>query len=83
MISQTANDPANSPRGEPGKNRIESLREQLLPDSAFEEEIAEALACSRRTVQRFELPYDRVGQRRVYSISGSRTRLRRATLDAA
>jgi hypothetical protein len=36
--------------------RVERLREALLPGLAFEDEIAEALNCSRRTVQRLRCP---------------------------
>jgi hypothetical protein len=48
--------------------RVERLREALLPGLAFEDEIAEALNCSRRTVQRLRLPFVRVGMRRAYSL---------------
>jgi hypothetical protein len=57
--------------------RSERLRDELLPDQAFEEEIAAALACSRRTVQRLNLPYVKVGTRRIYIVSGSRDVLQR------
>ena len=57
--------------------RAERLRDELLPDQAFEEEIAAALACSRRTVQRLNLPYVKVGTRRIYIVSGSRDVLQR------
>jgi hypothetical protein len=58
-------------------SRAERLRDELLPDQAFEEEIAAALACSRRTVQRLNLPYVKVGTRRIYIVSGSRDVLQR------
>jgi hypothetical protein len=54
-----------------------NLREQLLPDIAFEEEMADALDCSRRTVQRLGLPYVRIGKRRGYSVSRAREELKR------
>jgi hypothetical protein len=54
-----------------------NLRERLLPGQAYEEEIAAALDCSRRTVQRLNLPFKRIGKRRTYSISEAREALRR------
>jgi hypothetical protein len=65
-------------RGSKGSDsRVRRIREALLPDHAYEDELAEALDCSRRKVQRLGLPFVKIGARRAYSISGSRDVLRR------
>jgi hypothetical protein len=58
-------------------DRIERLRDALLPDGAFEGELAAALGCSRRKVQQLGLPFDKIGGTRIYNIPGSRQALRR------
>ena len=76
MTSQTSTDftlPAESAKSSSSGN----LRQRLLPDWEFEEEMAAALGVSRRTVQRLGLPFERVGKRRAYQVSGSREVLRR------
>lgn len=52
--------------------RVHRIRDELLPDGAFESEIAEALNLSRRQVQRLGLPYRKNGEVRIYDIAGSR-----------
>jgi hypothetical protein len=54
---------------------IVQLREELMPDGAFEWEVAAALGCSRRKVQRLDLPYRKVGSTRIYNVTGSRKAL--------
>lgn len=51
------------------------LRETLLRGLAPEEEVAEALDVSRRTIQRLGLPYIRIGRRRMYVIAAARERI--------
>jgi hypothetical protein len=40
-----------------GQESLSSLREILLPDRCSEQELADALGCSRRTIQRLGLSY--------------------------
>ena len=41
-------------------DRVSRIRAALLGDGATEQEIADALECSRRKVQRLGLPYEKV-----------------------
>jgi hypothetical protein len=67
-----------SERMEPAnRETVPSLRERLLPGVAFEDEVAKALNCSRRTVQRLGLPFVRIGKRRGYLVSGAHDEIRR------
>jgi hypothetical protein len=59
------------------RSRVDRLREELIPGGAFENEIAEALNCSGRQVQRLHLPFVKIGIRHVYDVPGSRDVLRR------
>ena len=57
--------------------RERELREQLgIAGTAFEEELAEALHCSGRTVQRLDLPYWVIASRRLYDLRGAAEKLR-------
>jgi hypothetical protein len=59
-------------------DREREIREQLgLADTAFETEIAAALHCSVRTVQRFELPHRVIAGHRLYDLPASAEQLRR------
>lgn len=57
--------------------RVERIRDELFPDGALEEEIAQAINCSPRQVQRLNLPYKKLGTKRVYDVSGARNIVRR------
>ena len=46
-------------------------------DIGFEDEIAVALRCSGRTIQRLELPYVVIGNRRLYDLRRAAEKLRR------
>ncbi len=69
---RTITDPMPELR-KPSRSRVERLRDELLPNGAFEEEIAEALNCSERQVQRLRLPFRKIG---IYDVPGSREALR-------
>jgi hypothetical protein len=57
--------------------RERELREQLgITDTATAEELAAILRCSIRTVERLDLPYWIVANRRIYDLRGSAKRLR-------
>ena len=58
-------------------DRVRRLRAALLGDAATEAEIAIALNCSRRKVQRLGLPFERVGRTRLYDVPGARLMLQR------
>lgn len=58
--------------------REAELRRLLgLDDTAFEEEIAQTMRCSTRTVQRFELPYIVLAGKRWYILHAAAAKLRR------
>ena len=65
------------PLSERRNTRVERIRDELLPDGALEEEIAQAINCSPRQVQRLNLPYKKLGAKRVYDVSGARDIVRR------
>jgi hypothetical protein len=52
--------------------RINRLRDELLEGWAFPEEIAEAIGRSVRTVERMNLPFKRLGARRIHRIADAR-----------
>ena len=58
-------------------SRVDLLREKLLPNGAFEDEMAAALQCSRRQIQRLGLPFTKNGETRIYDVPGSREAIRR------
>ena len=58
--------------------REREIRELLgLADTGFEDEIAEVLRCSTRTVQRLDLPYTVIGNKRLYDLRVAAEKLRR------
>jgi hypothetical protein len=59
--------------------RINQIRDALMPDCAFEWEVAEALNCSRRKIQLLGLPYEKIGGTRIYNVLAVREALRGRT----
>ena len=55
---------------------VGTLRAMLLDGLAPEQELADALDVSTRTVQRLGLPFIRMGRRRLYILDGVRKRIR-------
>jgi hypothetical protein len=55
---------------------VDILRTMLLDGLAPEQEVADALGVSTRTVQRLGLPFIRLGRRRMYVVDGSRKKIR-------
>ena len=76
MSSQFAQHPTEAPEPDNRRGAAPNLREQLLPNIAFEEEVANALNCSRRTVQRLGLAFVRIGKRRGYLVSKAHEELK-------
>jgi hypothetical protein len=57
--------------------REAELRKLLgLEGTGFEDELAEALRCSTRTIQRYGLPYTVIGNKRLYDLRGAGEKLR-------
>lgn len=57
--------------------REAELRKALgLADTATEDEIAEVLGCSTRTIQRYELPYIVIAGKRLYHLPRAGEKLR-------
>src|SRR4051794_8555681 len=65
-------DCANSAKPTPEDERIARLRGELLQGWAFPEEIAPAIGRSVRTVERLNLPFKRLGARRIHRIADAR-----------
>ena len=59
------------------RSRLDRIRDELLPGGAFEDEVAAALNCSRRYVQKLGLPYRKSGDVRIYDIAGAREVIQR------
>ena len=61
----------------PNPSRVDRLRDELFPNGALEGEMAVALDCSERQVQRLLLPFWKLGTKQIYNVPGSREVLRR------
>lgn len=59
--------------------RIEQIRDALMPNCAFEWEVAEALNCSRKKIQMLNLPHEKIGGTRIYNVLAVREALRSRT----
>jgi hypothetical protein len=58
-------------------DQAKRLRYELLGNGRTEQEIAAALNCSTRKVQRLGLPFRKVGSTRIYDIEGAAALLQR------
>jgi hypothetical protein len=76
MSEETGPTPAETARP---SDRISQIRDALMPNCAFEWEVAEALNCSRRKIQLLGLPYEKIGGTRIYNVLAVREALRGRT----
>jgi hypothetical protein len=59
------------------QDRRRQLRKELIGNGATNQEIADALNCSTRKIDRLKLPFRKIGGTKIFDIDGSAALLQR------